>query len=326
MKTNGHSGNPLVTSRQVGEAQEMGSQNSDKIVTIAGVRLTNPGRVLFAEQGITKHDLADYFDRMAEPILARTANRLISLVRCPRGHDGECFFQRHGGSGLPDSFRTLPVRQKDGTTDDYLYITGKAGLVGAAQVGALELHIWGSRIDDIERPDRLVFDLDPSEELDFGLVKDAARHVRDVLDGLNLTSFPLVTGGKGMHVVAPLVRRHEWPVVKAFAEAIARRMADDQPDRYVAVMSKAKRKGRIFIDYLRNERGGTAIAPYSPRARKGAPVAWPVDWEDLAKVFRANQFRLADIDANNATGWAGYSNVRQSLKNASLEALGVEVS
>jgi bifunctional non-homologous end joining protein LigD len=141
---------------------------------------------------------------------------------------------------------------------------------------------------------------------------------------LGLASFPLVTGGKGIHVVAPLVRRHEWPVVKTFAEAIARRMADDRPDRYVAVMSKARRKGRIFIDYLRNERGGTAIAPYSPRARKDAPVAWPVEWSDLGKVTRADQFRLDDVDADDAKGWAGYGDVRQSLKAASLAAVGVD--
>ena len=263
---------------------------------------------------------------MAGPILHHAANRLISLVRCPGGHDGQCFFQRHGGSGLPVYFKTMPVRQKDGKTGDYLYLTDKSGLVSAAQIGVLELHIWGSRIDDIERPDRLVFDLDPSAELDFGAVKDAALHIRDVLDALGLTSFPLVTGGKGIHVVAPLIRRHEWPVVRAFAEAVAKRLSDDRPERFVAVMSKARRKGRIFIDYLRNERGGTAIAPYSPRARKGAPVAWPVDWDDLGKVRRADQFRLDDVSVNDATGWAGYVDVRQSLKNASLEVLGLDDS
>ena len=304
----------------------MDKGKAETTATIAGVRLTSPDRVLFPEQGATKRDLADYFVRMAGPILHHAANRLISLVRCPGGHDGHCFFQRHGGNGLPDRFKTMPVHQKDGKTADYLYLTDKPGLVSAAQIGVLELHIWGSRIDDIERPDRLVFDLDPSEELDFGAVKDAARHIRDALDILGLNSFPLVTGGKGIHVVAPLVRRHEWPVVKAFAEAIAKRMAEDQPERFVAVMSKARRKGRIFIDYLRNERGGTAIAPYSPRARKGAPVAWPVDWDDLGKVRRADQFRLAEVSADDAKGWAEYDDVRQGLNNASLEAVGVDVS
>ncbi len=299
---------------------------AENTATIAGVRLTNPDRVLFPEQGVTKRDLADYFDRMAGPILRHAANRLISLVRCPNSHHDQCFFQRHRGSGLPVRFKTMPVLQKDGKIGDYLYLTDKSGLVSAAQIGVLELHIWGSRIDDIERPDRLVFDLDPSAELEFGAVKDAALHVHDVLDALGLTSFPLVTGGKGIHVVAPLVRQHEWPVVKAFAEAVAKRMAEDQPERYVAVMSKARRKGRIFIDYLRNERGGTAIAPYSPRARKGAPVAWPVDWDDLKWVRRADQFRLADVSVNDATGWAGYVDVRQSLKKASLEVLGLDES
>jgi len=304
----------------------MDKGKAETTTTIAGVRLTSPGRVLFPEQGVTKRDLADYFDRMAGQILHHAANRLISLVRCPNSHHDQCFFQRHGGSGLPVHFKTMPVRQKDGKTGDYLYLTDKPGLIAAAQMGVLELHIWGSRIDNIERPDRLVFDLDPSAELDFGAVKDAALHIRDVLDTLGLTSFALVTGGKGIHVVAPLIRRREWPVVKAFAAAVAKRLSEDQPDRFVAVMSKTKRKGRIFIDYLRNERGGTAIAPYSPRARKGAPVAWPVDWDDLGGVKRADQFHLAEVSAGDATGWAGYDNVRQGLNNASLEAVGVGVS
>lgn len=301
----------------------MADRQDDATATLAGVRLSHPGRVLYERQGVTKLDLARYLDSVAEPFLAHTANRLVSLVRCPRGQGEQCFFQRHGGTGLPEAFRRLGVRAKDGSEDEYLYLTDRKGLISAAQMGVLEFHIWGSRVDDIERPDRLVFDLDPDEGLDFGAVKLAAERVRDVLGALDLQSFPLLTGGKGIHVVAPLVRRHEWPTVKAFAEAVARRMAEDAPDTYVATMSKAKRRGKIFIDYFRNERSASAIAPFSPRAREGAPLAWPVSWDALEKVKAPDQYRLLDADPSDTDGWAGYEDVRQSLKKACLRALGV---
>ena len=247
----------------------------------------------------------------------------MSLVRCPDGADGKCFFQRHGGAGLDDGFHRLAVALKGGRIEDYLYVTDRTGLVAAAQIGALELHIWGSHVDDIERPDRLVFDLDPSEEVGFDAVKGAARDVRDVLDALGLKAFPLLTGGKGIHVVAPLVRDHDWPVIKGFAAALARRLAEEDPDRFIAQMSKAKRKGRIFIDYLRNERGSSAVAPYSPRARPGAPLAWPVDWPDLDDIDSAAAFRLADADPAAATAWADYAGTRQHLGTSALAAFGL---
>jgi len=289
-----------------------------------GIELTHADRVLFPEQGITKLDLARYFDKMGASMLEHAANRLVSLVRCPQGRDGKCFFQRHAGSGLPEAFRRKSVREKDGGTAEYLYFTGKKALIAAAQMGVLELHIWGSKVDDIERPDRLVFDLDPGEGVDFAAVKRAAIHVRSVLEGFDIGSFPLLTGGKGIHVVAPLVRRHEWPVVSAFAAAVAKRMAGEDPKRYVATVSKAERKGRIFIDYLRNDRSGTAIAPFSPRARAGAPLAWPVGWEMLDDIEAADRFRLTEADPAAANGWAGYGGLRQSLKADALEEVGVE--
>jgi bifunctional non-homologous end joining protein LigD len=229
-------------------------------IVIAGVRLTHPDRVLFPEQNVTKLELARYLENAAELMMPHVENRLVSLVRCPEGRQKQCFFQRHAGAGLGNGFRTVEVRGAK-KSEEYLYLDGKNGLIAAAQMGVLEFHIWGSRIDDIERPDRLVFDLDPDPGLAFDAVVQAAFETRAVLDALGLESFPLLTGGKGIHVVAPLTRRHEWPVVKGFARAVAERMAEARPGRYVAVSTKQKRKGRIFIDYLRNDHSSTAIAP-----------------------------------------------------------------
>lgn len=294
--------------------------------TVAGINLTHPGRVLYPQQGITKRDLALYLEAAATRMLPHAARRLISLVRCPQGRAKKCFFQRHGGAGFPETIQRMPVRLKDGSTEDYLYIEDLEDLLSCAQMGVLEFHIWGSRVDNIERPDRLVFDLDPDPSLTFADVRDAAFHMRDALDALGLQTFPLLTGGKGVHVVAPLQRRHGWDTVKAFARALAIRMAEDQPERYIATMSKAKRKGRIFIDYLRNERGSTAIAPYSPRAREGAPVAWPVTWQELEHIEAANIVNLANAMPRLADPdpWAGYDDVRQGLRKAALDALGVK--
>lgn len=291
---------------------------------IEGIVITHPDRVLFPEQGVTKIDLARYLQKAANLMLPHVEKRLLSLVRCPQGRQKKCFFQRHAGSSLPEGFREMTV---EGSTkrEAYLYLEGVEGLVSAAQMGVLEFHIWGSRIDDVNRPDRIVFDLDPDTSLPFEAVIEGAFRVRDVLEALELQSFAMLTGGKGVHVVAPLVRRHEWPIVKAFTRAVADRMTADDPDRYVANMSKVQRKDRIFIDYLRNDLSSTAIAPYSPRARKGAPVAWPIGWEDLGNARSAAMMTVETAFQKRRTDpWQDYGATRQSLKAASLRALDVD--
>lgn len=291
---------------------------------VQSVRITHPDRILFPEQGITKLELVRYLEKAADLMLPHIGNRLVSLVRCPEGRQKKCFFQRHAGAGLGDGFRSMAVEGSE-KREDYLYLDGKKGLVAAAQMGVLEFHIWGSRIDDIERPDRLVFDLDPDPDLPFDVVIDAANETRAILDAVDLQSFPLLTGGKGIHVVAPLVRRHEWPTVKAFARALAERMAEARPSRYVAVSSKKKRTGKIFIDYLRNDRSATAIAPYSPRAREGAPVAWPVSWKELEEIEAPNTITVETaFTKRRKDPWKDYDSLRQSLKAAALRELGVE--
>jgi bifunctional non-homologous end joining protein LigD len=187
--------------------------------------------------------------------------------------------------------------------------------VAAVQMGTLELHVWGSHVKALEKPDRVVFDLDPDEAVPFDVVRDSAKDMRDRLKALGLTSFPMTTGGKGIHVVLPLTPKHGWEEIRTFAEAMARTFAAENPDRYLAEMSKKARKGRIFIDYLRNARGSTAISPYSTRARKGAPIAWPVSWAGLGKLPSAREVTVQNVAAalKGRDPWAGYFEVDQVL-------------
>ena len=287
------------------------------------VRLTHPDKILFPEQGVTKRDLADYYEAVAERMLPHVERRLVSLVRCPEGRARSCFFQRHAGQGLPKAFRSFAVKGKDGKKEDYIYIDGRDGLVSAAQMGVLELHIWGSHIDRIDEPDRIVFDLDPDPSLGFEAPKAAAAEIRGVLESLDLQSFPLLTGGKGVHVVVPIRRGHPWPRIKDFARAVAERLAEADPDRYVATMSKAKRKGKTFIDFFRNDRSATAIAPYSTRTHAGAPLAWPVSWSELDGIEAASAVTIENADERlrRKDPWADYHRVNQSLKVGALRAL-----
>ncbi|MGE3145049.1 MAG: DNA ligase D [Pseudorhodoplanes sp.] len=292
---------------------------SDGAATIEGVRVTHPDRVLFAAQGVTKRTLIDYYLSVADAILPHVAERPLSLVRCPGGSGDACFFQKHASEGFPQEFAEIRIREKSGS-DDYLYIRDRRGLVAAVQMGVLELHIWGCHVDAIERPDRMVFDFDPDQDLDFAAVRAGARAMRERLQALGLASFPLVTGGKGVHVVVPLKRGHGWEQHRDFAEALARTMAQEQPDRYVATMSKAKRKGKIFIDYLRNTRGATAIAPYSTRARAGAFVAVPVSWTQLSRLQDAHPVSVAKAGRSIGRGdpWPDYFKVKQALPLSKL--------
>ena len=298
----------------------------EKRDAFAGVRLSSPDKVLWDEQGVTKADLAAHYERVAERILPHATMRLLSLVRCPEGAAGQCFFQKHDSKGFPEQLKRLEITESDGDRANYLYAENLSALIAGVQMGTIEFHIWGSRIDRLELPDRLVFDLDPDEGLGFAEVKAAALDISGRLEKIGLRSMPLVTGGKGVHVVAPLARRAEWPQVKAFARGFAQMIAAGEPDRYVAQAAKAKRKGRIFVDWLRNERGSTAICPYSTRARKGAPVATPVSWEELAGLDAANAFHIGDMEKrlDAPDPWADAAGWDQSITKALLAATGAE--
>jgi bifunctional non-homologous end joining protein LigD len=292
----------------------------------AGVQLSSPDKVLWAEQGVTKADLAAHYERVAQRVLPHLSRRLLSLVRCPDGAAGQCFFQKHDSRGFPEELKRMEIAESDGDRANYIYAENLPAIIAGVQMGTLEFHIWGSRIDRLEQPDRLVFDLDPDEGLGFADVKDAAVDLRDRLAGIGLKTVPMVTGGKGVHVIAPLSRRAGWPQVKAFARGFAQSVAADDPARYVAQASKAKRKGRIFIDWLRNERGATAICPYSTRARKGAPVATPVSWDELVALEAANAFHIPDMEARlqQPDPWADADGWKQSITKAMLAAVGEE--
>ncbi len=244
-------------------------------------------------------------------------DRPLSLVRFPDGFGGgDGFFQKHASAGFPNAFKPITIKEKEGK-GRYLYIEDERGLVAAVQMGALELHIWGAHVDDVEKPDRLVFDFDPDEAVDFTTVKASAKEMRDRLSALGLTSFALATGGKGIHVVVPLTPGHGWDDVKMFAEAMARMLAAEEPDRYLAEASKERRKGRIFIDWLRNGRGATAIAPYSTRARSTAPVAWPLAWNALSSLKNAHATTVENAGAlarrQKRDPWEKYFAVEQLL-------------
>ncbi len=282
----------VVAEKPVGKARA--APTAASALSKLKITISSPERIVFPDIGLTKQALAEYYALLADAMLVDMAGRPISLVRCPQGRAKQCFFQKHDSGMFPDSVRHVPIAETDGKQEDYLYVEDAAGLVACVQMGTIEFHGWGSRVADLERPDRLVFDLDPDEGLGFDAVKAAALLVRDRLKKVGLASLPMVTGGKGVHVVAPLLPGAEWPVVKAWARAFAEAMATDAPQDFTATMSKAKRKGRIFIDWLRNQRGATAVMPFSVRAREGAGVAVPLTWQQLADAGAGNGFTAAD--------------------------------
>ena len=280
---------------------------------VAGVRLSSPDKILYPEQGITKSDLADYYVAVADRMLPHVAMRPITMVRCPAGRRKKCFYQRHAGSGVPEPIEQVKV---PGFDDPYLFIRGLSGLVALVQMGVLEIHPWGVTVERLERPDRVIFDLDPGEGTGFAAVVKAAREVRERLAALRLESFVKTTGGKGLHVVLPIDPVHEWPRVKGWARKLSEAIAADAPDLYLTRIAKAERTGRIFIDYLRNDPTSTAIGPYSTRARAGAPVATPLAWDELGEDLDPSRFTVASVPARaagQADPWAQIGQARQRL-------------
>ncbi|WP_426229647.1 DNA ligase D [Pararhizobium sp. DWP3-4] len=291
---------------------------------VLGIRITHADRLLFSDPDITKIDLARYYGVIADRMLPYAADHPASILRCPQGPDHQCFYQKHAGDGFPDEIHQVPIKESDGDMANYLYVNDAKGLVAAVQMGTIELHIWGSTIDKLDAADRLVFDLDPDPSVTFETVKQAAVALRDALEELGLKSVAMISGGKGIHVIVPLSRRAPWEEAKAFAKGLSARIADNDPDNYIATMSKAKRKGRIFIDWLRNDRGSTAVAPYSVRARANGPVATPVGWDELDGLDAANGFHIPDILKRLESGtdpWGHAKDWKQSLTKAMLKAV-----
>jgi len=289
------------------------------------ITLTHPERVLDPESGLTKRGLAEYLALVSDRMLPHVTGRPISFVRCPGGTGKACFFQKHIETKLPPGIGSVTIAEKV-RTGDYLTIDSAEGLIGLAQMGVLEVHPWGCRADDVERPDRLIFDFDPAPDVPFTRVVEAALAMRERLTQLGLESFLKTTGGKGLHVVAPIEPDHQWPTVKEFVRAVATAMAADS-DRYVTVMTKAKRTGKIFIDFFRNDRGATAVAPYSTRARPGAPVATPLDWSEATPDLNPRQFTVATIARRVAQmtedPWTRMLTLKQAIGKDALRAMKV---
>lgn len=263
---------------------------------IAGVQLSHPNKILYQEQGITKADLADYYERVSGRMIPLVQDRLVSLVRCPAGRTGgQCFYDKHARN-FPESMKIVQVLEKGGQKKPFACLAGLASIIAAVQMGTLEFHIWGSRIGDLERPDRIVFDIDPGDGVAFSDVKDAAFEIRDkLMEIAALKTIPLLTGGKGIHVIAPLIPNADWNTVLEFAHELAKELEQQHPEKYISQSGKAKRKGLMFIDYLRNSRGATAVAPYSTRVHPGAPVAAPVTWKELRTVEKADKYNLQNM-------------------------------
>ena len=289
----------------------------------AGVTITHPDRVVYPEAGVTKAELAEHFARIASRLLPHTAGRPLALVRCPEGIAKECFFQKHWPGTPPPAIDTVPIRQSDGVRH-HVVIHDVEGLIALVQWGVMEIHAWGARADDPERPDQIIFDLDPDPAITWQDVKDAAAGVRGLLDGLGLASWLKTSGGKGLHVVVPIARRSSWDEVSAFARAVAEHMQAEFPDRFIAKASKSARRGLIFVDWLRNTRGATAIVPWSTRSRSAAGVSVPIPWSRLEKLTAGDEFTLLSIRAKPPQGgdpWKEMLATKQGLTKAMIARL-----
>jgi bifunctional non-homologous end joining protein LigD len=313
-----------ITREKASHVKKSKPANSKTEMEIAGVRLTHPDRVLYPEQNITKRDLALYYQEVADWILPHLSGRPLTLVRCPQGRNRQCFYQRHITESLPDPIRAIRVKEGRSTAS-YVSVDSTPGLIALVQLGVLEIHTWGARAGRLERPDRLTFDLDPDPALPWNELKAAAEKLRDLMSELGLGAFVKTTGGKGLHVVVPIAPKLDWDGAHACAKKVAEHLAGQAPELYIATMSKAKRRGKIFIDYLRNARTASAVCAYSTRARAGAPVSVPLRWQELTADVRGERFTIGNVPQRLARlrkePWDGYEAARAAITEARLKKL-----
>ncbi len=314
-----------MSPRAVKRAPQSGPDREQRVKTaaieIAGVRLTHPDRVVFIEQAITKRELAEYYLAVADRMLPHLAGRPLTLVRCPAGMRGPCFYQKQPPEGLPEVVGRIRVPMKSRPLM-VPYVEDVAGLLTLIQFGVLEIHTWQSHIRTVERPDQIVFDLDPGPGVAWSKVVETAFVLRELLKGYSLTSFAKTTGGKGLHVVAPIAAERPWSEVKDFSKCVVMQLADLDPEHFTISMSKAERSGRIFLDYLRNDRGATAVAPYSTRARANCPLSWPLSWRDLKTVHAADAFTVSSVQPllkkRGRNPWGRLLEIRQRISDVAL--------
>jgi bifunctional non-homologous end joining protein LigD len=281
---------------------------------VATVALSSPDRVVYPDAGITKKVVFDYYAAVSQRLLEDAGDRLLSVVRCPDGIDGQRFFQKHLGPGFGAAIHRKDILENDGDPAESFFIDDQAGVLALAQMNVLEFHPWGSRVATLEKPDRVIFDLDPDPGIGWPKIRAAAKDLRDALDDLGLRSFPRLSGGKGVHLVVPIAKRHSWDTARTFCDRFAHAMEARAPQRYIATASKAKREGKIFIDWLRNGRGATAVCNFSLRARPGAPVAMPVTWDEFGRVRAPDRFKLRDaLKRLDAPIWDDAGSLQQRL-------------
>jgi bifunctional non-homologous end joining protein LigD len=294
--------------------------------TVAGVRVTSPRRILFEELGLTKEALARYYEAVSEHLVPDVKDRPLSLVRCPQGPDEGCFYQKHIDKTWSDEIERVEIPESDGF-GIYAVANSAAAIVGLVQKGVIELHVWGATTRHLDRPDRMIFDLDPDPSVPWREVMAAARTTRDVLMDIGLESFVKTTGGKGLHVAVPLAARHDWDEVKDFSRALAESMAAEAPARFTAKMAKKERTGRIFIDWLRNSPGATAVAAYSVRAREGAPVSTPLQWDEVGGRLKPGSFHAANVlrrlQGLHTDPWRTFRRTSQTLTASMKRKLGI---
>jgi bifunctional non-homologous end joining protein LigD len=290
---------------------------------VAGVRISHPDRVMFPDLQLTKLDLARYYERIGDWVLPHVCGRPLTLVRCPTGLLAPCFFMKHSKVWSPPALRRVRIQEKT-KLGEYLVADSVAAIVSLVQMGVLEVHTWNSRIDRVEQPDRIVFDIDPGPEVSWSVVCDAARVVRDALAALDLESFVKTTGGRGLHVVVPLEPRADWSDCLAFAHGLASQIEASDPETYTTSFKKAGREQQLLIDYLRNNRTNTSIAAYSMRAKPHAPVSVPIAWTDLRPRFDPARLTVETVPSRLTRvedPWAAYWRCRQRLTRARVRAV-----
>jgi len=286
-------------------------------LVVGGVTITHPERLVFGEGGPSKGEVAAYYEAVGRWMLPELRGRPLSLVRCPQGSTGPCFFQKHHADTLGEHVHAVTLEEKGGDDAEYIYVDDVRGVLELVQMNTLEFHPWSSRADDPDKPDRMIFDLDPAQGVAWKAVVAGARMIRERLADVGLESFVRASGGKGLHVVAPIRRGPSWDKVKAFCESVADALVAEKPKLYIAEASKAKREGLIFIDWLRNTRGATSVTGWSLRARPGAPVAMPLRWDEIARLKTGGAFdmkrALKRAKTLEADPWEGIASLKQVL-------------
>jgi bifunctional non-homologous end joining protein LigD len=291
-------------------------------MTVAGIAITHPDRIVFPDLDLSKVELARYYDAIATWVVPHVKGRPLTLVHCPAGTAGECRYLKHAKAWGPSALRRVRIQEKT-KVGEYLVADSIAAVVALVQMGIVEIHTWNSRDDDVDRPDRIVWDLDPGPAVDWRDTVAAARRLRELLTTLDLACWVKTTGGRGLHVVVPIKRSLDWSECLTFSRSVADTMVRANPRLYTTTFAKSGRERKILLDYLRNNRTNTSVCAYSPRARAGAPVSMPIDWNDLRQPPSRWNVRtvLRTLRTRRRDPWEGYWNTSQRIRTRSIQAV-----